>query len=112
MRGRRLGGVVLGALLATLVAWSPLAVQPALAAGPLRIEADTTYTVDPEDGRVHVAVEYRFTNNKPNTSTIIYYYRTLTMGVQADARSISAADRLGALTVSTVSASSALLSSR
>jgi hypothetical protein len=99
--GRRLGGVVLGMLLATLVAWSPVAVQPALAAGPLRIEADTTYTVDPGDATVHVAVAYRITNNKPNTPTIIYFYRTLNLGIQAEARSVRATDGSGGLSVAT-----------
>ena len=101
-RARRLGGVVLGSLLAILVAWSPPAVQPALAAGPLRIEAHTTYTVDPDDGRVHVALKYTVTNNKPNTASIIYYYRTLTLGIQADARSIRATDGNGSIAASSV----------
>ncbi len=99
---RRLGGVLLGTLLATLVALSPLAASPALAAGPLRIEADTTYTVDPGDGRIHVALQYRITNNKPNTATFIYFYRTLSFGIQADARSIRATDAIGGLAVSTI----------
>lgn len=99
-RGRRLSGVLLGTLLATLVAWSPLAVQPALAAGPLRIEAGTTYTVDPGEGRVHVAIQYRLTNNKPNTPTTIYYYRELNVGIQAEARAIRASDASGGLAVS------------
>lgn len=101
MRGRRLGGILLGTLLATLVAWSPPAVQPALAAGPLRIAADTTYTVDAADGRVHVAIQYRMTNNKPDTSTTIYYYRGISLGVQPDARNVRASDRAGGLPVST-----------
>lgn len=101
MRGRRLGGLVLGMLLATLVAWSPLAVSPVLAAGPLRVAADTTYTVDPGAGRVHVAIRYTFTNNKPNTSTIIYYYRELSVGVQPGASSIRAVDGSGGLATST-----------
>jgi hypothetical protein len=101
MRGRRLGGLVLGTLLATLVAWSPLAISPVLAAGPLRVAADTTYTVDPGAGRVHVAIRYTFTNNKPNTSTIIYYYRELSVGVQPGASSIRAVDGSGGLATST-----------
>lgn len=101
-RARRLGGVLVGLVLATLVAWSPLAVQPALAAGPLRIKADTTYTVDPEDGRVHVALKYTVTNNKPNTPTIIYYYRNLTLGIQAGAASIRATDGTGSIATSAI----------
>ena len=100
MRGRRLGGVVLGALAAMLVAWSPIAVSPVLAADPLRVAADTTYTVDVGAGRVHVAIRYTFTNNKPNTSTIIYYYREVSVGVQPGARDIRAADGSGELATS------------
>ena len=101
-RGRRLGGVALGTVLATLVAWSPGAVQPVLAAGPLQIGAETTYTVDAADGRVHVAIDYTITNNKPNTATVVYYYRSVSIGVQADARAVRASDRSGGLGVSTV----------
>ncbi len=101
-RARRLGGVVLGLVLATLVAWSPLAVQPAAAAGPLRIEADTTYTVDAADGRIHVALRYRVTNNKPNTASFIYFYRNLSFGIQPGARSVRATDANGSLATSTV----------
>ncbi|HEX3264685.1 MAG TPA: hypothetical protein VHR16_03365 [Candidatus Limnocylindrales bacterium] len=98
--GRRLGSLLLGTVLATLVAWSPLAAQPALAAGPLGVQAATTYTVDPRDAAVHVAIAYTVTNNKPNSSTIIYFYRTLRLGIQPGARSIRAADGVGALGVS------------
>ena len=99
--GRRAGGLVLGILLATLVAWSPFAVQPALAAGSLRVQADTTYTVDPDAARIHVAIDYRVTNNKANTATIIYYYRTLSLGIQPGARSVRAADGIGGIGAST-----------
>ena len=99
---RRLGGVLVGTLLATLVAWSPLAVQPAQAAGPLKIAGDTTYTVEPASGRIRVALKYTVTNNKPNTSTIIYYYRTLNLGIQADARAVRATDSQGAIGVTTI----------
>jgi hypothetical protein len=98
---RRIGGVVLGTLLATLVAWSPPAVQSALAAGPLRVHADATYTVDPGDAVVHVATSYTVTNQKPNTATVIYFYRTLTLGIQPDARSVRAVDGIGPLDVRT-----------
>ena len=98
---RRVGGILLGSFLATLVAWSPLAVQPALAAGALGVKAATTYTVDPNDGRVHVAIRYTMTSNKPNSATVIYYFREISLGVQADARGVRAADTSGALAVST-----------
>lgn len=98
----RLGRVLLGAVLATLVAWSPAAVvEPVAAAGPLRVEAETTYTVDPDAGRVRVAIEYTLTNNKPSTATVLYFYRELTFGIQPDARAIRATDGLGTLAVAT-----------
>ena len=99
---RRIGGVLVGTLLATIVGLSPLAVQPAQAAGPLRIAGDTTYTVDPADGRIHVALKYTVKNNKPNTATTIYYYRTLNLGIQDDARSIRATDASGRLGLTTI----------
>lgn len=99
--GRRLAGMLLGTILATLVAWSPPAVQPAFAAGSLGVRANTTYTVDPDAGRVHVAITYTVTNNKPNTATIIYYYRELTFGIQPDSRAVRASDSSGSLAVST-----------
>jgi hypothetical protein len=101
-RGRRLGGVFAGTLVAILVAWSPLAAQPVFATGPLRVQAATTYSVDPNAGLVHVAVAYALTNNKPGSATILYFYRTLNLGVQADARSVRAADSVGSLAVSAV----------
>ena len=102
----RLGGALAGLFVAVLVAWSPLAVQPVLAAGPLRVEADTTYTVDPGDARIHVEIDYRVTSNKANTPTIIYYYRTLSLGIQPEARSVRAADASGAIGTSTTARNS------
>lgn len=50
---------------------------------------------------MHVAIQYRLTNNKPNTSTTIYYYRGISLGVQVDARDVRASDSGGSLGVST-----------
>ena len=67
-------------LLATLSAdrarrVSPPAARTAIAAAdPLRTEADATYTLDPDSGRVHVAIDVKETDLKPNTATYIYYY--------------------------------------
>ena len=99
--GRRSAAVLLASFLAVLVGWSPMAAPSALAAGPLDISAETRYTLDPAAGRVHVVVDYRVTNNKPNTPTIIYFYRELTFGIQPDARQVRATDSLGSLGVST-----------
>lgn len=101
--GRRVGGLLLGTLLATLVAWSPPAAQTALAAGSLGVQARTTYTVDPGDAVVHVAIDYTVTNNKSNTATMLFYYRTLSLGVQPGASSVRAADAVGGLSTSATS---------
>jgi hypothetical protein len=101
--GRRVGGLLLGTLLAMLVAWSPASVQPAFAAGSLGVQARTTYAVDPGSAAVHVAIDYVVTNNKSNTTTMLYYYRTLSLGVQPGASNLRAADGSGGLSTSSTS---------
>ncbi|HXG26339.1 MAG TPA: hypothetical protein VNL94_05750 [Candidatus Binatia bacterium] len=98
-RSRRLGAVLLATLVATLLSWSAPGVPSALAAGPLQVRADTTYALDPEAGRVHVATEYSVTNNRPNSATAIFFYRELVFGIQPDVREVRATDRFGALAV-------------
>ena len=96
MRVRRTG-LLLAAALAVALGIAPPLARPALAAGPLQLAADTEYTLDPEDGRVHVAIEVRATNRKPNTSTVIYWYRELPFVLQPDATAIRAADAEGGI---------------
>lgn len=88
---RRLGGIALAAVLAVGLGISPLATQPALAAGPLRTQADATYTLDPDAGRVRVAIDVTQTNLKPDTPSVTYYYVTFAFALQPEARSIRVA---------------------
>jgi hypothetical protein len=93
--------VLLATLLAIGLSASPPAVRVALAAGPLQIRGDATYTLDPEAGRVHVAIAFQATNQKPNTSTFIYFYRDITLSIQPEARSVRAADKAGTISITT-----------
>lgn len=98
---RRAGGVLLAALLAIALGLSPAAAQPALAAGTLRLEADTTYTLDPDAGRVHVEIEVKATSLKPNSASFIYFYREIGFPLQPEASKIRASDGSGGITITT-----------
>jgi hypothetical protein len=98
---RRIGGLLLATFLALGVSAAPPAVRTALAAGPLAVQANATYTLDPGAARVHVAIDFRATNLKPNSATLIYYYRDITFGVQLEARSVRASDGSGGIGVTT-----------
>jgi hypothetical protein len=67
---RRVAGLILAATLAALVGASPPAAHVAVAAATLRLTADATYTLDPEAGRVHVAIQATATSLKPNSSRL------------------------------------------
>jgi hypothetical protein len=97
----RLGAVALASALAVTVGLSPAAVRPALAAGPLRIEADARYDLDPGAGRVHVAIDIQLTNLKPNTATSFFYYTYAFFVIQPEAVNIQASDASGPLSVTT-----------
>jgi LPXTG-motif cell wall-anchored protein len=98
---RRLRIGFLAALLAVGLAVAPPAATPALAAGPLRLAADTVYTLDPDAGKVHVSIAVRATNLKPSTATILYYYREVIFALQPEAKAIRATDGSASLGVST-----------
>ena len=98
---RRLGAAILATALAVTVGVSPAAVRPALAAGPLRIEADARYDLDPGAGRVHVAIDIQLTNLKPSTATAFFYYTNAFFVIQRDAVNIQAADASGPLSITT-----------
>jgi hypothetical protein len=100
-RARPFRILLVAALLALGAAVAPPGATPALAAEPLRIAADTVYTLDPDAGRVHVAIAVRATNLKPSSATILYYYRDLGFALQPEARGIRAADGSGSIGVST-----------
>ncbi|MEA2673639.1 MAG: hypothetical protein QOI92_831, partial [Chloroflexota bacterium] len=87
---RRAGGVLLATLLAVALSASPPAAQLAYAASPLRVHADTIYTLDPGAGRVHVEVDFKVTDLKPNSAQFIYFYRDLSFAIQPEATSVRA----------------------
>src|SRR6185503_10191053 len=89
---RRSGASAVALVLAVLLAGAPPLAGPVLAAGDLRVAADATYELDPDAGRVHVAVRFRVTNLKPSTATILYFYRDVGFAIQEDARAVRAAD--------------------
>jgi hypothetical protein len=95
---RRAAAVALGTLLAVALSASPPAAQTALAASPLRIQADAVYTLDPAAGRVHVEIDFRVTDLKPNTAQFIYYYRDLAFAIQPEARSVRVTGGAGSIT--------------
>ena len=95
-RGAAVGG--LSALLAVAaVIGAPSTPHARAAADPLIAAATSTYTVDPEDRAVHVKIDIKFTDKKPNTARVIYYYRDFTWGVQPEATSIRVSDASGTL---------------
>src|SRR5687768_9479000 len=98
---RRLAGIVLATLLAAALGVSPAAVRPALAIFPLVTSADATYTLDPDAGRVHVAIKVRATNLKPDSGTTFFYYSDVTFPIQPEAQAIRASDASGALSITT-----------
>ena len=93
--------MLLATLLAIALGASPAAVRTAFAAGTLRVQADAVYTLDPEAGRVHVEIDVRATNLKPNTASLIYYYRETGFALQAEASSIRASDSRGSISITT-----------
>ena len=101
MARRRALGLVLATLVAVVLGVSPPAARTALAAGTLRLEADATYTLDPDAGRVHVAIRTHATSLKPNSATTIYFYREIYFPLQPEATNIRASDSGGAISVTT-----------
>ncbi len=80
---------------------APSGARPALAAEPLKVRADATYTLDPAAGRVHVVIDWQVTDLKPNSGGYIYYYTGYRFAVQPEARSVKATAGGAALAVST-----------
>ena len=98
---RRLEAVILASALAIAIGASPAAVRTALAAGPLRVEADATYELDPAAGRIHVAIDFELTNLKPSSATTIFYYSDYFLAIEPEAVRVRASDASGALAVTT-----------
>jgi hypothetical protein len=89
-----------GLLLASVLALSPGSARPVAAAttSTLQTDAAVTYTLDSAKHLVHVAIDVKVTNLKPNSGGLVYYYFGTFIGVQAEATSIKVADSKGPLT--------------
>ena len=94
---RRAGAVLLATLLAIALSASPPAAGTAAAASPLRVTADTLYTLDPGAGRVHVEIDFTVTDVKPNSAQFIYFYRDLSFAIQPEATSVRANGSAGSV---------------
>jgi hypothetical protein len=77
--------VVAGILLA-----APPAASPARAAGGLDVRGSTTYTLAPRDRSVHVQVELRVRNVKPDTDTARFYFTGYGQCIHAEATRVRA----------------------
>ncbi len=99
--GRRRVGMAAGLFLVLGLAISPAGVGTAVAADPLRVSADATYTLDPPAGRVHVVIQYQVTDLKPDTARFVYFYTGYRFAIQREATSIRASDASGGLSIET-----------
>jgi hypothetical protein len=98
---RSLGALAVALLLAVGLAVSPMSTGVAVAANPLRVQAEASYTLDPGARRVHVAIHYEVTDLKPDSAQFTYYYTGYTFAIQPEARNVRASDSRGALSVKT-----------
>jgi hypothetical protein len=73
---------------------------PAAANPDLRIEADVTYELQPEDERVRVSVDVRLTNLRPDRGLTYYYFDQIGFPVPSEATNVQA-QRVGGATLST-----------
>jgi len=87
---RRAAGIVLATVLAGALSAAPPVAQTAFAASPLRVQADTVYTLDPAAGRVHVRIDFKVTDLKPDSAQFIYFYHDLSFALQPEATSVKA----------------------
>ena len=99
MTGRR--AALVAVLFATLVgALAPAAAAPALAAGPgMTIVSNATYTVDPDHGVVHVAVNLTAANHLTDTKTRLYYFDKAFLAVPPNTVGFKVSARIGGPTV-------------
>ena len=98
---RHVAALAAALLLGLGLAIAPSGARTALAADPLKVRADATYTLDPPAGRVHVVIDWQITDLKPNSGGYIYYYTGYRFAVQPEARFIKATAGGAALAVST-----------
>jgi hypothetical protein len=97
----RVASIAAALVLGLGLAIAPSTARPALAADPLKVRADATYTLDPAAGKVHVVIEWEVTDLKRNSGGFIYYYTGYRFALQPDARSVKATAGGAALSVST-----------
>lgn len=95
----RMVGLLAAVAAVVLTIVPPSGPVPALAAADphLRFEAATTYTLDPEAGAIHVAIDVKVTNRKPDSSRYQYYYSNITLGIHEEASAVATRDGRGAL---------------
>jgi hypothetical protein len=86
---RRLSGLLLASLAAAAISVAPPGARTAVAASsPLRVQADTTYSLDPGARRVHVEIDFSVTDLKPNSDQFVYFYRDLAFAIQPEASNV------------------------
>lgn len=99
--GRRLTAILIGLVAAGSLAGT-LGVAPVEAASEgLRIAVAATYRVDPPKAAVHVTLDATLTNQKPDTATTAYYYRSVSFGVPLEAVALKATSNGSTLRLST-----------
>ena len=98
--GRRLVAILIAVVAVGSLA-ATLGVAPVSAASDqLRESVLATYRVDPPKGAVHVTLDISLTNQKADTATTIYYYRSASFGVPREAVSVKATSNGSRLHVS------------
>jgi len=100
-RAARVALAGVSALVLFGAALGPPVVAPVAAATDSLFEGSATYTVDPEAGATHVAIDVTFTARKRATATTIYYFDGFGLGVQPEATKIKVSDASGSLRFTT-----------
>ena len=98
--GRRVVTILIAVVAAGALAGTLGATPVRAASDQLRVAVAATYRVDPPKGAVHVSLDITATNQKPDTATTIYYYRSVAFGVPLDGVSFKATSNGSALGVS------------
>ncbi len=95
---RSVGRLVLAVLVAAGVGWSPALASPVDAAtGRLLVTADASYVLDPAAHAIHVTVDARLQNDKPDSGNAYYYWRDIGWYVHPQAAGVAVTDAQGAL---------------
>ena len=97
---RRLVAVLIAVVAVGTLAGTVGASTVSAASDQLRLAVAATYRVDPPKGAVHVSLDITATNQKPDSPTTIYYYRSAAFGVPLEAVSFKATSNGSVLSVS------------